>query len=64
VQNEACGSAIGAGFKVICESVTLAKNVFSPSAKQFELRQAGRIAGPILRKLREALCEQAVAVSV
>src|SRR5262245_8221773 len=63
VHNETCGSAIEPSVKGdLLVGHPREERVLS-FGKQFELWQAGRIAGPILRKLREALCEEAVAVS-
>ena len=63
VQNKARGSALGASFKGDLVVSHPGEEVLLAFGKQFKLRRGGRIARPIVRKLYEGLCEEAVAVA-
>ena len=61
--NKALDSAVRASFKDDLSVRHPSEEVFFAFGKQFKLRQAPQIARPILRKLCETLCEEAVSVA-
>ena len=63
VQNKALGSALGSSFKGDLFVSHPGEEVLLAFGKQFKLRRGGRIARPIVRKLYEGLCEEAIAVA-
>ena len=63
MQNKARGSALRPSFKGDLLISHLGEEVLLAFGKQFKLRQPVRCARPIVRKLYEALCEEAVAIA-
>jgi len=63
VQNKARGSAVGAGFKGDLFVSHPGEEVLLAFGKHFKLRRADQIARPIVRKLYQGLCEEAVAIA-
>lgn len=60
VQNKTRGSALGASLKGDLFVSRPGEEVLLAFGKQFKLRRGGRVARPIVRKLYEGLCEEAV----
>src|SRR5580765_2728594 len=62
-QNKARGSALVVSFKGDLVVSHPGEEVLLAFGKKFELRQAGQIARPNVRKMCEALCEEATAIA-
>jgi hypothetical protein len=63
VQDKGCGPALGVSFKGELVVSHPGEEVLHAFAKQLKLRQATQIARTIVRKLREALCKESVAIA-